>query len=50
MVIGKSASASLKNFDVELGQKIAFDDARNQIWMLEGYFLKQNLFKAKQDK
>ena len=43
-VIGKSAAASAANFDAELGRKIAHDDARNQLWALEGYLLRQRLF------
>lgn len=43
-VIGESACASPENFDAELGQKIARDKARNKIWELEGYLLKQKLF------
>jgi len=46
VVIGKSAAASMTNFDEEIGKKIAYDDARNQIWMLEGYLLKDKLFKG----
>jgi hypothetical protein len=42
-VIGKSAPASEDNFDKELGEKIAFANAREQIWALEGYLLKQEL-------
>jgi hypothetical protein len=42
-VVGKSASASPENFDAELGCRIAFDDARNQIWALEGYLLREKL-------
>ena len=42
-VVGKSAPASPQNFDVDLGRKIAFDDARRQIWALEGYLLKSKL-------
>ncbi|MHB8098098.1 MAG: Gp49 family protein [Sulfuricurvum sp.] len=44
VVIGKSAAASLANFDEELGKSIAFDNAREQIWGLEGYLLKDKLF------
>lgn len=40
VVVGKSAAISMNNFDEELGKKIAFDDAREQIWALEGYYLK----------
>lgn len=43
MVVGKSAPASPQNFDSELGRKIARDDARNQIWALEGYLLRSKL-------
>ena len=42
-VIGESACASPENFDAELGKKIAFDNARNKIWQLEGYLLRQRL-------
>jgi len=47
VVVGKSAAVSMSNFDEELGKKIAFDDARNQIWALEGYLLKQKQFEGK---
>jgi len=43
MVTGESASASPENFNAELGQKIARDNARNKIWALEGYLLRQRL-------
>jgi len=43
-VIGKSAAASVENFNEELGRKIAREDARDQIWALEGYLLRENLW------
>jgi len=43
-VHGESACASPENFDAELGIKIARDNAKNKIWALEGYLLKQRLF------
>lgn len=46
VVVGKSAAASMENFDEELGRKIAYDNAREQIWALEGYLLKQILFEG----
>lgn len=46
IVTGESASASPANFDAELGQKIARDNARNKIWALEGYLLRERLFNA----
>lgn len=42
-VTGESACVSPKNFNKEIGEKIAFDNARNKIWVLEGYLLKQKL-------
>ena len=43
-VTGESACASPENFNAEIGEKIAFKNAREKIWMLEGYLLKQKLF------
>lgn len=42
-VIGESAAASPENFDAEIGRKIARQNAREKIWALEGYLLKQRL-------
>ena len=42
-VVGESAAASPANFNEELGRKIARDNARNKIWALEGYALKNRL-------
>ena len=42
-VTGESACASPENFDAEIGQKIAYDNAREKIWLLEGYLLKEKL-------
>jgi len=44
-VTGESACASPDNFDEAVGQKIAYDNARNKIWQLEGYLLKEYLHK-----
>jgi hypothetical protein len=43
-VTGESAAASAENFNEEIGRKIARENARNKIWMLEGYALKQALY------
>ena len=43
-VTGESACASPENFDAEIGQKIAKANARDKIWPLEGYLLKEKLF------
>jgi hypothetical protein len=42
-IVGKSACASPENYDLYLGGKIAREDARKQIWALEGYLLKSKL-------
>lgn len=42
-IVGKSASASLKNFNAELGQKFAYEDCVRQMWALEGYLLCEKL-------
>lgn len=44
-VTGESACASPENFDAEIGEKIAFENARNKVWLLEGYLLKERLYK-----
>ncbi len=42
-VVGESAAASPENFDEEIGRKISRDNARNKIWALEGYALRNKL-------
>lgn len=42
-VTGTSAAASPENFDEAIGRKIARENARNQIWALEGYLLREKL-------
>ena len=42
-VVGKSACASAANFDEELGQRIALEDAKRQLWPLLGYALRERL-------
>lgn len=44
-VTGESACASPENFDEEIGRKIARENARDKIWQLEGYLLKEKLHK-----
>lgn len=46
-VTGESACASPANFNKEIGEKIARDNAKEKIWALEGYLLKQKLFNLK---
>jgi len=44
IVTGESAAASPSNFDADIGRKIARQNARNKIWALEGYLLRQKLY------
>lgn len=48
VVTGESACASEENFNEEIGREIAFKNAREKIWELEGYLLKEKMYKAKQ--
>jgi len=49
-VTGESACASPENYNAEIGGKIARENARDKIWVLEGYLLKQKLYEeAKND-
>lgn len=45
-VTGESACASPANYNQEIGEKIAKENATEKIWMLEGYLLKQKLFEG----
>jgi hypothetical protein len=47
-VTGESACASPENFDEEIGNKIAKENAVAKIWGLEGYLLKQSLHQQEQ--
>jgi hypothetical protein len=44
--IGESAAVSIENMDEEIGRKIARENAREKIWVLEGYLLKQKIFET----
>lgn len=46
IVTGESAAASAQNFDEAIGRKIARENARNKIWALEGYLLRERLSAA----
>lgn len=46
-VTGESACVSPENFNAETGRKVSRQNARDKIWALEGYLLKQKLFEEK---
>jgi hypothetical protein len=43
LVTGESAASSPENFDAAIGRRIARENARNKIWQLEGYLLRERL-------
>ncbi len=43
VVVGTSAAASPENYDRAIGERVAREKARNEIWQLEGYLLRQKL-------
>jgi Phage protein (N4 Gp49/phage Sf6 gene 66) family len=43
-VIGEAGVVSPENFNAEIGRDVARKNAREKIWQLEGYLLKQKLF------
>jgi hypothetical protein len=43
-VHGLSACASPENFEPEIGERYAFENAFKQLWQLEGYLLRQKLY------
>lgn len=43
-VTGESACASPENYDKDIGEQIAFNNARDKIWLLLGYELKEKLY------
>lgn len=47
-VTGESACVSPENFDAEIGRKVARRNAADKIWALEGYMLKERLFRQSQ--
>lgn len=46
---GLSACVDAAEFDLNMGRKIAFEDAIRQIWPLEGYLLAEKMFQDAED-
>ena len=44
-VIGKAAVVDIANFDQKIGESIAYENAVDQIWQIEGYLLQEKLFR-----
>ena len=49
-VTGESACASPENYNATIGQEVAYENAVEKIWLLEGYSLKQRLHEEAQTK
>lgn len=47
-VRGEAACINPANFKKDLGEKIAFENARDKVWVLEGYLLQEKLFRSGQ--
>lgn len=47
-VTGESACASPENFNKEIGERIAYSNAREKIWALAGYALKERLYRKQE--
>lgn len=45
-VIGQSACIDPTQFNKTIGEKVAWDNAIEKVWDLEGYLLKQRRFEA----
>lgn len=45
-VLGSSACVDPANFDLQMGRDIAFKNAQDKVWQLEGYLLKEDMFRA----
>lgn len=48
-VIGKAGCVDPENFDLDIGKGIAYDNAKNEIWNLEGYMLKEAIYQEALD-
>ena len=49
VVSGESSCVHPSKYNKEIGEKVAYENAYQKIWMLEGYFLKQILFEEQQE-
>lgn len=47
-LVGKSACADPANFDEDKGRTFARDDALRQLWPLEGYLLRETIWRNNQ--
>lgn len=43
-VTGRCACVNPENFDLDIGKRLCYDDAKRQLWSLEGYRLQWKLY------
>lgn len=43
--VAESAAVSMGNFDAQIGREVAYANAREKIWALEGYLLKEREYR-----
>jgi hypothetical protein len=48
IVIGKSALVCVENDVPAIGERIAYDEARDRVWELEGYLLQERIYQSTQ--
>lgn len=46
-VRGESACVSKENFNQTIGEQIAFENAKEKVWELEGYLLAEDIYRSK---
>ena len=46
-VRGESACVSKENFNQAIGEQIAFENAKEKVWELEGYLLAEDIYRSK---
>ncbi len=46
-LVGTSACVSADNFNAEIGENIAYKNAFEKLWELEGYLLKQRIYEQR---
>lgn len=46
-VTGQSACASPENFDADIGKKVALADAKQKVWPLLGFLLREELHRSR---
>lgn len=48
-VRGESACVAVENFNKEIGEKIAYENAVDKVWLLEGYLLAEDMYRSRHE-